>query len=414
MACILVSKRDIITAISDKPFSGSNEDRMMEVKGPIEARKLLGRRVGKSRAVKKLAVVCNWGQECGISTYTKYLVDALREYIPEIRIFSEEGTFDTPDIKVCWKRGETMYRAMQEVTRWQPDFTMIQHEFGLFPKAPYLLQMLQALDFMPYAVTLHSTYEHLDKTICTAAMKQIIVHTEAAKGVLRSLGNNNRIDVVPHGCVEFEDRKELWNIFQTPHAIVQFGFGFFYKGVDRAVDAIHLLKTRNPQKYDDIFYCYLCSENPHTKNVHQEYSEFITKKINDLGLQDNVAIVRKFHSDAEINNYMRTAKLAIFPYLINPGNTVYGASGAIRISMANGIPVLASESHLFDELPVPRPDSAERLAEEIDKVFGNWRHRDALITTQDQYIKDNAWPKVALKYKLVMEDIRNNTYVFFE
>src|SRR5208283_4105346 len=134
---------------------------------------------------------------------------------------------------------------------WEPDFIVIQHEFGIFPKAPYILQLLQMIDYIPYVVTLHSVYMHLDKTICTSAMRNMVVHSEMAKNILRQLGHNNRIDVIQHGCVSYtaEERKEHWNIFNTPYVIIQFGFGFKYKGVDRAIDAVKLLKTSQPKKY---------------------------------------------------------------------------------------------------------------------------------------------------------------------
>jgi glycosyltransferase involved in cell wall biosynthesis len=304
---------------------------------------------------------------------------------------------------------------MKLVQQYDPDFVIIQHEFGIFPKAPYLLQMLQMLETIPYAVVLHSTYEHLDKSICTSAMKNIIVHTEIAKNVLRSLGNSSNISVIPHGCTEFPDRQELWNIFQTPYAIVQFGFGFFYKGVDRAIDAIHILKSEQPEKYKDIFYCYLCSENSHTRNIHSEYMTYLTDKVEKLGLEDNVVIVRKWNTDQEINVYLRTAKLAIFPYLINPDNTVYGASGAIRISFANGIPCIASESHLFDEISgLPRPTNSVDLAREMDKVFSDGKYREALIKNQDDYVANNTWDITIDRYLDVMNQIRLQTAVYVD
>lgn len=413
MPFVSVNKNSVITAVSERPFAGLVEGcRTIKLEGNHDPKKILGRRISEKKDKLRLAVLCNWGQECGISTYTGYLIKSLRPHFSEVKIFSEEGG-NEPGVEYCWKRGSSMHTAIQKLMEWKPDFVMIQHEFGLFPKATYLLQMLQMLDSVPYLVVLHSTYEHLDKSICTAAMKNILVHTDEAKGVLRRLGNTSKIDVIPHGCVTFtaEERKENWNIFQTPHVIMQFGFGFQYKGVDRAIDAVSILKERNPEKYKDIFYVYLCSENPHNKNIHNEYLGSLTAKVEKMGLQDNVVIIKKYHSDQEINNYLRTAKLAIFPYLINPGNTVYGASGAIRIAMANGIPVLASESHLFDSLPVPRPSSSAELAEQIDRIFSDWKHRDSLVKRQDDYVLGNSWSKVAASYSKLMWTIYEDNFL---
>lgn len=410
MAYVSISDRGMITAISEKYF-----DDTVEIPGPAD-KSLLGKRMIHKTDKLRVAVICNWGQNCGISTYAKYLVDSLRPRVSELKIFSEHGVEASEVVEPCWRRGESMHEAIKKVQEWKPDFVLIQHEFGIFPKAPYLLQMLQMLDDIPYAVVLHSTYEHLDKSVCTSAMKRLIVHTDVAKGILRKLGNLGDIHVIPHGCVQFPDRDRLWNIYQTEHVIVQFGFGFFYKGVDRAIDAIKILKDSYPDKYDGekdkIFYCYYCSESGHCKNIHNEYMSYLMKKVEGLGLRDNVVVIKKYNSDQEVNNILRTAKMAIFPYLINKDNMVYGASGAIRVAMANGLPVLASESHLFDELPVPRPDSAQALSDEIHRIFSDCSHKERLVAAQDDYVLDNNWGSVADRYVETMNQIRNeNNYV---
>lgn len=339
----------------------------------------------------KIAFICNWDQPCGISTYSKYLVNAIQPKVKEIKIFSE---------KEYWKRGESMVGCLQAVQKYNPDLILIQHEFGLFPNASHFLTMLQMLEHTPYAITLHSVYEHLDKTICTSAIKNIIVHTDEAKNVLRNLGNDSNITVIPHGCMTVDDTSELWNIFKTPYAIIQFGFGFFYKGVDVAIESINKLKQSDVEKYKDIFYCYLCSENPNNKNIHEEYYNYLLDKINNLNLQDNVAIIRKYQTDKSLSNYLRTAKIAIFPYLTDPNNTVYGSSGAIRVAMAHGIPVIASKSHLFDDLQdvIPRCNSVLGFATQIDRIFSNYEYKQQIITKQFEFIKKNNWDMVADRY----------------
>jgi glycosyltransferase involved in cell wall biosynthesis len=196
-----------------------------------------------------------------------------------------------------------------------------------------------------------------------------------------------------------EKKEELWNIFQTPYALVQFGFGFSYKGVDRVLDTIHHLKTTD-KKFESIFYCYLCSENAHTSVIHTQYHSALMDKIDKLGLGDNAVIIRKFQTEQTINHYLRTAKIALFPYINDPKNKVYGASGAIRIAMSNSIPVIASNSHMFDDLDgvLPRPGGHVELAKEIDKIFSDEAYRKDLVNKADKYIKENNWDVTADRY----------------
>jgi glycosyltransferase involved in cell wall biosynthesis len=410
---VAVNRKKMITAVSEKPFdiTGYTTVQLPDNLPPSQWSKLIGTKLPGERKKPdqlKVAFICNWNEQCGISTYSRFLVEAMLPKVKELRVFSEKvppgekpAIPDEDFVHRCWQRGESMMSCIDEINKWEPDYVIVQHEFGLFPKATYFLQMLQGLDDLPYVVTTHSVYEHRDKTVCTSAIKNIVVHSEEAKEVLRKLGNNSRIFVVPHGCVHFkkEDTTELWNIFQTPYALMQFGFGFFYKGVDRVLDAIHHLK-KSDKKFQNIFYCYLCSDNVHTSLVHTQYYDFLLQKIKDLDLQDNAVIVKKFQTEETINAYLRTAKIAMFPYVGDPKNMVYGASGAIRVAMANGIPVIASNCHQFDDLEgvVPRPGDYVQLAREIDLIFSNGQHRTQLLEKSNKYLHENSWPVSADRY----------------
>ncbi len=408
---VAYNKKKVITAVSATPFviTGNIVEQVENNAPKEEWHKFIGTKFGgvKQKDIKelKVAAICNWNDFCGISTYSKFLINAIKPKVKELKVFSEiVPQLSGPDedfVVRCWERGKSMMPALDQILEWKPDFIIIQHEFGIFPKATYFLQMLQAFDDIPHVITTHSVYEHLDKSVCTSAIKNIVVHSEDGKQTLRRTGNNSNIFVIPHGCVQFVEsaKQELWNIFHTPYALIQFGFGFFYKGVDKVLDALHHLKKTNP-KYKDIFYVYLCSDNVHTSNIHNKYYEFLLDKISELDLHDNAVIIKKFQTEQTINNYLRTAKVALFPYVSDPKNTVYGASGAIRIAMANGIPVIASNCHQFDDLEgvIPRPGDYLSLAKEIDNVFTKPGYKTQLLANINKYIEENTWDISADRY----------------
>lgn len=411
------NKYRIISGVSDKYFEMAGHT-IKEVPNmsKTDKYKIIGTRIDghlPKKEVKDLRVacICNWNDACGISTYTRFLMEEIQSKVKDVLIISEQNDSPThPDsdkIRRCWKRGESMKEAMSVLKEWNPDFVIVQHEFGIFPKATYFLHMLQVLREYNYVVTLHSVYEHLDKTISTSAIDNILVHTELGKKCLRDLGHNQNIFVVPHGCLKFDKVDELWNAFQTPYSLIQFGFGFFYKGVDRAIDAVYHLKSTD-EKFKDIFYCYLCSDSGHFNSVFNDYYYYLMDKIEKLGLQDNVSIIRKFHTEQTINNYLRCAKIALFPYVTNPKHVVYGASGAARVAMANKIPVIASEGHMFDDLEgiVPRPKDHIELAKEIDEIFSNETHKANLMKRINNYVDTNTWSSVADKYLDIYSEIR--------
>lgn len=204
------------------------------------------------------------------------------------------------------------------------------------------------------------------------------------------------------------DKSELWNICQSPYTVLQFGFGFSYKGVDNAIRAIAHLKNTD-EKYKDLFYMYLCSSNNYNTNSHKKYSDDLKNLCNELNISSNITIVEKYQTEEMINLYIRLAKLAIFPYIINKDNEVFGASGAIRIVMANNKPVIASNSHLFDDLDgvVPRPNNYIELAKEIDKIFSNEFYKKEILKKSFDFVENNTWEKISDKYLDVFRSIRD-------
>lgn len=402
----------LIKSLSDRPTKSVH--RLIQVHEPIDD-SVIGKRLvlGERGTGLRVALIANWGDRCGIATYTQLLVNSLRPKV-ELKIFAEEiadpdEAQDEADNCVrCWRRGTSMLPTIAKVKEWRPDIIFIQHEFGIFPKATHFLKMLEALDGIPYVVTMHSVYEHLDKTICTSYIKNMIVHSNDAKdSLLRNGHTNGNVDVVYHGCVEYTDTSELWNMFQTDYVVLQFGFGFNYKGVDAAIEAVHHLKTTQPDKYKELFYCYLCSESPHTRVIQNSYYNYLHGKVRELGLEENVVILRGYLSEKHICNFLRTAKLAIFPYKNDETNVVYGASGAVRNAMANGIPVIASDCHLFDDLngTVPRCKNALEFAAEIDRIFSSREYRDSLVSANLKFVTDHNWSATADRHIEVFQGI---------
>lgn len=346
----------------------------------------------------KIAFVCVWKIPCGIATYSEFLVTEMRRQGYNVKVFAEsyDGCVDDESTKHCWHRGEPLLRLEKELEEYDPDFVYVQHEYGIFPDARYWTQFISFLNNYNYAVTFHSVYRHKDKTVCEAVCQNIIVHSDAAKEVLISKGVDKPIFVVPHGCVAGKSVERLWNIYQSPHTLMQFGFGFQYKGWDTALEAVSLLKD----KYPDIFYLILFSESSFSRLHHQSQFEKIEKLIKDLGLSDNVAAIRGFQTEEVIDTFLRTIRIAIFPYASHPNHITYGSTGAARMALANGTPTIVSTLPIFHDLEgvVPRINNAEELAEEIDKLFSDKHYYEEVRSKELKFVEENSWENIVHKY----------------
>lgn len=379
------------------------------LKYKFKENKLVNIKGNKKANEMKIAFVGNYNMQCGISTYNENLWPEISKYFNDFKLLIEKNDTNTLSNKFgenkiieCWKRGENLQELVNEIKNYDPDIILLGHEFGLFPNCRHWLSFLTQVSDYRVIITMHSVFpDHYDKTIYEAAMKEIVVHLDKAK---ESLENNKKIKakitVIPHGCYPIIDQNKMWDNYKSQHTVVQQGFGFKYKNFETSIRTTALLKT----KYPDIFFTALISESPFNKLAHQQYYNELKDLVYNLNLNDNVALVRGFQSDEVINSYLRSNQVALFPYLTVPGHICLGSSGAVRISMAAGLPVITSNIPHFSDIPSIKINNAEEIAQEIDKLFSNNSLIKEQIKKQNQFIENNSWEIVAQKYIEIIEN----------
>jgi hypothetical protein len=249
---ISVDENNVIVAVSDIAFRQPGQ-KTVEIDLPrgADPHKLIGTKLKAGRkSVRDLRVafVCNWGDHCGIATYTGFLHRAMAPKVKEIKIFSEVTpveTQDGPDVVRCWRRGAPVRDLLKAIAEYKPDFVIVQHEFGIFPKATYFLQLLQGLAVNYYVVVTQRVRTPGQVGLHRRHQEHRRPQRRGDGVPAASWGTTTTSSSSRTGAwYPPEQRTELWNIFQTPYALVQFGFGFFYKGVDRVLDAVHHLKNQ--------------------------------------------------------------------------------------------------------------------------------------------------------------------------
>lgn len=361
----------------------------------------------------KIALVGNWKMQCGIATYSDNLWGEVAKHVGHVKLFIENNEpisdiyqigskiLDKDQVVYCWKRGESLQHLISELKEYDPDIIWIQHEFGLWSNACHWLSMMNQLSDYRVIVTMHSVFHHKDKTIVEAAIPEIVVHLPGAYDVLKNQKHiPGKVYVIPHGCFPCIDKSKLWNFYKTDRAFMQFGFGFKYKGWENSIKATAILKD----KYPDVFFTGLFSEAPHNKYEHEIYYNELMSLVKELKVEENVAILRGFQSEETLDSYMRTNKVTLFPYISHPAHEVFGASGAARIAMSKGLPVVTSSVNHFSDLPTIKADSPEEMANALDIMFHNNSAREEQINKQTAYLAENTWENVAFKYIDIFEN----------
>jgi glycosyltransferase involved in cell wall biosynthesis len=367
----------------------------------------------KSAKQLRVALVGNWKMRCGIATYSENLWPEVAKHVGDFKLFIEQNDIATGDVhqfgdvtlsdaqvSVCWKRGESLQKLVQELKDYDPDIIWIQHEFGLWPNASYWLSMMSQLSDYRVIVTMHSIFHHRDKTIVEAAMPEIISHLEGGRKLLKEeKGLSSKVYVIPHGCYKF-DNQRLWNFYKSEKTFMQFGFGFRYKGWENSIRATAILK----EKYPDVFFTGLFSESPYAKLEHQIYYNELMNLIGELGVQENVAILRGYQSDEVLDSFLRTNQATIFPYVSHPAHEVFGASGAARMAMSKGLPVVTSSVNHFSDLPTMKADTPEDIATALETIFTVPGAKEKQLQDQMSYLDENTWENIGLRYIQVFEE----------
>ena len=374
--------------------------------------KFLSKKLNKPLKEIKLAFITNWAMDCGIAVYGKKIFSEIIKNIGDFKLFIEENDFPTENIyqindqfyrdKVlpCWKRGQSLNKLANSIIEYEPDIILINHEWGLFPDAKNWLSLLTQLSDYRIITILHSVFHHQDKSICEAPMSEIITHLEGGARLLKEDKQiSGKVYVIPHGCDSLSSGK-LWNIYKTEQTFVQFGFGFRYKNFENSIKATAILK----EKYPNIFFTAVFSESQYSKSEHQSYYNELSTLVKELNVQSNVGIVRGFQTDYAIDSYLRTNKVAVFPYRSSPGHQVFGASGASRLAMSKNLPIITSSIPHFSDLPSIKADSPEEIAQKLDFLFSNPQNIEEQLNKQALYIQENSWQNVAQLYLNIMEN----------
>lgn len=384
----------------------------------IRNNKILPKISNKPIKEQKVALISNWKMQCGIATYADFLWTEVTKDLGDFKLFIEKNDDPTASITQmgdrtlrddqiisCWKRGESLQNLISEIKKYDPDVVWIQHEFGIWPNAMYWLSMMNQLSDYRVIVTMHSVFHHKDKTICEAAMPEIITHLQGGYEVLKNEKQiPGTVHVIPHGCHPCLDKTKLWNFYKSDKTFMQFGFGFRYKGWENSIRAVALLRD----KYPDVFFTGLFSESTFNRADHQIYYDELMVLVEQLGIQENVALIRGFQSDATLDSYLRTNQATIFPYISHPAHEVFGASGAARMAMSKAVPVVTSSVNHFSDLPSIKADSPEEIATALDILFSSTAAKETQINKQLQYVAENTWENVAKKHIALLE---NKTFV---
>ncbi len=358
-------------------------------------------------------------RRCGIATFTADLCEAVataagRKYdvftvatndIPEGYPYPERVRFEVRQSVQADYRLAADYLNIQQVSA-----VCMQHEYGIYGGqcGSHILALLRRLR-RPLVVTLHTVLKEPTRQQLVV-LKQIaelcdrlVVMSEVARGMLHDIYDvpEEKVVMIPHGIpdVPFVDptfHKDQFGV-EGRKVILTFGLLSPGKGIENAIEALPGVVA----KYPEVIYIVLGATHPHIKRESgEEYRNSLMRRVDELGIQDNVMWVNRFVELDELCQFLGAADLYVTPYL----NEAQITSGTLAYAMGTGKAVISTpywyaQEMLADERGrlVPFQDS-DAIADQLLDLLDNETERHAIRKRAYNYCRKMIWKRVAQDY----------------
>jgi glycosyltransferase involved in cell wall biosynthesis len=313
------------------------------------------RQVRPPRPLRRLATLWapSLGSACGVAEYTAHLAGALG---------SVRATGRPPDL-----RGVRVLH--------------VQHEGSIVDDAELTRHLQDARRLrVPVAVTEHSVGPAAHAWERDADV--LISLTERGTAQLRRRWPGHRVEYIPHGCPSWFPPRKI----RTGRTIGAFGFLEPHKGFWQLLDVLKALPGSE----------LLLFSHAKSPGLERRWAEAAS------GLA--VRHIAKFLPSEEIARRLAAeADVLVFWYQDTP---LISASGAVRVGLASGVPVLASPTKWFSDLTdvTYQPES---LIEGTRRLLDDGPLRKRLSAAARTYCCRNSWPQIAERHRALWQALES-------
>lgn len=355
-------------------------------------------------------------QQCGIATYTDYLIHGIREVDPtlDIRVVAEKGASPTKQKKFevipCWHRNDDYVESIVTHTK-DADVVHIQHEYSIYKFDDRLPLVIKKLANPKKVITIHCVRpsqfsergpvdEDYAKRIAQLA-DEVIVHLEVQKSILTRLGiPPEKIWVIPHGTelsdVDKEIAREQLKLPKDGKLLLMFGFVKPHKCAHIVIEAL----SEIVEKVKNVYLFIAGGLAPTASKKEREYVEFVNKRIEELNLHDNVIFPNRFFPNDAVPYLFGASDIVLFPYYEEDRS----ASGSFHLAIGAKKPVIASRIPKFEELKnicdelLVLPYNSAGIARIAIRLLEDREFEHFVLDRTQQYRMKTSWQSTAKKH----------------
>ncbi|MDP3916601.1 MAG: glycosyltransferase [Bacteroidota bacterium] len=365
-------------------------------------------------------------RECGIATYSQDLIRSLNNKfsnslsVKVCAMEADEVDYEYPDeVKYILKTSIAAEYEKLAITINNDKnikIVLIQHEFGFFHvQEQAFLKFLTEVS-KPVVVVFHTVLPNPDEKFkknvqrIAAACESIIVMTNTSAGLLTSDYGvpTQKISVIAHGThlIPRLSKKSLKLKYKLKGRRVLTTFGLLSsgKGIETTIEAMPAIVEKCPE----VMFLVIGKTHPEVvKNEGEKYREMLVKRVEELGLNNNVRFINKYLDLPELLEYLQLTDI----YLFTTNDPNQAVSGTFVYAMSCGCPIISTPIPHAKEILTKDTGiifdfrNSQQLATAVIKLLRNDKLRRSIGINTLQKIVSTAWENSAVAHAMLFSKI---------
>lgn len=366
-------------------------------------------------------------RQCGIATYSNDLAIHLAQHVHRRQLAEDDhlSVVAMNDRDGEYKYGPQVHFEIRQHQRGDyrnvadslnagdAEVVNLQHEYGLYggPDGRYIIELLDRLK-KPAVTTLHTVLSRplpgQRETLTQIAehSSAVIVLADRAKMLCNEIYGipSEKLHLIHHGTpdIAFHDPNDHKKRFQLEGRPVILTFGLLgpSKGIENMLDALATVAEKHPE----VAYMIVGATHPVIRRESGEsYRLGLERRIEDLGIADNVIFHNNYVSLPVLIEFMKAADLYVTPYQ----SKEQIVSGTLAFAVACGKAIVSTPYYYAQEMLadgrglLAEFGDSKSLAGHIMQLLDDPKQRSSMQKRAYDFGRQMVWSAVAKQYDKV-------------
>ena len=358
----------------------------------------------------RLGWISTYNARCGIATHSEHLLEFFDKSVFEITILADDQEAIRPDpdniVRLWRKGGDGLANVRNYLITNRFDAAFFQYNFGLIEFGDFTNTLIALSDEgIDTFVTFHRTRDlenhrrlvsHQKMMKALRSCAGIYVHSLEDVNRLHEFGVIENVVLLAHGVMDRASLdadvvRSLLGLSDFTPVIGTFGFLLPGKGLTELIHSFALILRAHPTAY----LLMLNADYPIPES--QEQHERCLSLVRLLEIEGHLSLINEFLDIEETLFLLSACDVIVYPYQ----RSGESASGAVRLGLAVGRPVLTTPLPIFSDLSeivyqLPGTEPTE-IAEGILSLLGDKDRKAAILQRQRDWVRANSWSAQAAR-----------------